>query len=186
MSRICYTLQQMKRHWRALKQFRRDKQWHAQCILDIHLITLKDRGIETLVLDFDGVLANHGAPQPLPEVVHWLDQATSIFQKQLYILSNKPNETRQQYFAAHYPDIRFIAGVRKKPYPDGLEKIIQQSGTAPEHIALIDDRLLTGVLATLITGCKAVWITKAYRRYSDRFWHEVFFNCLRLLEKWAV
>ena len=183
MHRFFYTIKQTKCHWRALKTYRHNSQWHARHTTDIPLTTLQEKGIETVVLDFDGVLANHGAQSPLPEVLTWLDQANLLFPNNLYLLSNKPNDSRKRYFAEHYPDIHFIAGVRKKPYPDGLQKIIQMSKTRPDKIVLIDDRLLTGVLATLITGCKAVWVTKAYRQFKGNFCNEVFFSILRISEK---
>jgi predicted HAD superfamily phosphohydrolase YqeG len=82
--------------------------------------------------------------------------------------------------------VHWICGVRKKPYPDGMLKIIELSQAKPNEIALVDDRLLTGILATTIAGTHCVYITKAYRRFASQPIRECFFSSLRFLEKlWA-
>lgn len=92
------------------------------CILTLDPDTLKSSGITALVLDFDGVLAQHGAPAPLPEAIEWMKRCATIFGgDRIFILSNKPTEGRRQWFASHFPAIRFVSGVRKKPYPDGIK-----------------------------------------------------------------
>ncbi|MDE5035872.1 HAD family hydrolase, partial [Francisella tularensis subsp. holarctica] len=70
-----------------------------------------------------------------------------------------PTEARLKYFNANFPKIRYIAGVAKKPYPDGLNKIIQLVGCQAKELALVDDRLLTCCLACLIAGCYTILIT---------------------------
>lgn len=184
MGRFFYTLKQAKQHWRALKQFRQSEDRHIRHIVDISPAMLNNKHIKTLVLDFDGVLSPHGAKVPLPEVLAWLDHMLTSFQNNIYILSNKPNSIRRQYFAEKYPEIQFVSGVRKKPYPDGLEKIMALSNTPPQQILLVDDRLLAGVLATMMTGCQAIWVTRAYRQFLGAHWlSECFFATLRYLEQ---
>src|SRR5512137_2699542 len=103
---------------------------------------LKRSGVRILALDFDGVLASHGKKVPLPEAAAWLLRCCDVFgEENIYILSNKPSRERNAWFCANHPKIRFIAGVRKKPYPDGLLKIISLSGVPPTEIMLLDDRL---------------------------------------------
>lgn len=182
MSRFLFTIAQMHRYCCVLKQFRKDQQWHAKTVLDIDSKQLQQKGIQALILDFDGVLAAHGEPEPRSDVLRWLDQAEKTFKHQIFILSNKPNQVREDFFKQHYPDIQFIKDVRKKPYPDGLLHIQKSAQVDFEAMVLVDDRLLTGVLAALSVNAKAIWIRKPYANFKKRFRSECFFAFLRWLE----
>lgn len=145
---------------------------------------LKSSGIEVLALDFDGVLAHHGAPAPLPEAVSWLSRCQATFGgDNIFILSNKPTNERKAWFQAHFPDFRFISGVRKKPYPDGLNKTCELAGAAPGSILMVDDRLLTGCLAAINAGARPCYIRKPYSSFSYRPAAELFFMLLRSGER---
>src|SRR5690242_1115619 len=97
---------------------------HNSSIAALDPFRLKAEGIAVLALDFDGVLAPHGFSAPLPEAGEWLSSCVAVFgEENIFILSNKPTEERRQWFAEHFPVMRFIGGVRKKPFPDGLNKI---------------------------------------------------------------
>jgi len=93
---------------------------------------------------------------------------------------------REQYFAQHYPGVRFIIAKRKKPYPDGINNIIALSKLQPKQIVMVDDRLLTGILAAITTGVLPCWITKPYQNFVARPIRELFFHGLRCLERWLV
>jgi predicted HAD superfamily phosphohydrolase YqeG len=154
------------------------------CVLSLDPEQLKSSGIAALALDFDGVLAHHGAPAPLPEIVEWLRRCQTVFGgHRLFILSNKPTEGRRKWFADQFPAIRFIAGVRKKPYPDGLNKTGELSGVPLGAILMIDDRLLTGCLAALVAGAHPCYIRKPYISYHHRPVAELFFMLLRATER---
>ena len=75
-----------------------------------------------------------------------------------------------------------MSGVRKKPYPDGLLKIIQDEKIDPKLVCLIDDRLLTGILAAELAGTQAILITKPLSNFERHFFKECFFSILRALE----
>ncbi len=142
------------------------------------------RGITVLVLDFDGVLAPHGAAAPLPEVLAWLKSCALVLgEERIFILSNRPDPLRADYFRREFPGIGFIAGVRKKPYPDGLLRIMELSGAAPKELLLLDDRLFTGVLATCLAGTGVAYITAPYISLTSRPVMEGFFMLLRLAER---
>lgn len=150
---------------------------------EIDLEALKSDGVRALVFDFDGVLAAHGATHPLPQTQDVLAAALRLFgDGHVYILSNKPSPERLLWFEEHFPKIVFVGGVRKKPYPDGLEKISELGGYLPEQVALLDDRLLTGGLACLTFGAKFVYITKPFVDFSRHPLKETFFAVLRRLE----
>lgn len=148
-------------------------------------------GISALALDFDGVLAPHGFPAPLPEAREWLARCGAVFgADRIFILSNKPTEERKAWFGDHFPGIRFISGVRKKPYPDGLEKTEELAHVPLSAILMVDDRLLTGCLAALNAGARPLYIRRPYRSFRHRPLAELFFTLLRagerLLLRWLA
>ncbi len=155
-----------------------------QNILTLDPAALKSDGIKALALDFDGVLSHHGAPYPIPEALVWLKQCQSVFGgKMIFILSNKPTEGRSQWFSEQFPDFRFISGVRKKPYPDGLNKTGELAGVPLSSILMVDDRLLTGCLAALVAGARPCYIRHPYSSFSHRPIAELFFMVLRHFER---
>jgi predicted HAD superfamily phosphohydrolase YqeG len=156
-------------------------------ILELEPEQLAAEGIKVLALDFDGVLACHGAPVPLPSAVVWLQHCQIFFGgDRIFILSNKPTDERSRWFADNFPAIRFIAGVRKKPYPDGLETVAQLAAALPESILMVDDRLLTGCLAALNAGTRICYIRNPFVSYHHRPMAELFFQLLRGAERLCV
>jgi len=155
-----------------------------QGTVDVDLAGLKSEGIQALVFDFDGVLAPHAGDEPLSETQLVLHQALQIFGAgHVYILSNKPSIARLQYFKQQFPRIVFVGGVRKKPYPDGLEKVAALGGCACDQVALLDDRLMTGGLACLHAGSKFVYISRPLVDFDQHPVKESFFALLRFFEK---
>jgi len=145
---------------------------------------LAARGVTVLVLDFDGVLAPHGTDTPLPEVVEWLRRCAAVLgEDRIFILSNRPDPARADYFRRTFPGVRFVSGVRKKPFPDGLQRIMELSGAAPGQVVMLDDRLLTGVLGAFLAGVGVIYITAPYVSLAQRPLLEGFFMLLRILER---
>lgn len=181
MCRMLFAFNHGLKHYRELKAIRR----HGYgAISDLNLSTLPDQGIDIIVFDFDGVLAAHGELQPSSIGMDKLKQSLAIFgENNVYILSNKPLKVREQFFNEHLPGIQFVYAPRKKPYPDGLQQIMQSADCAGKQIALIDDRLLTGGLATCIAGTKMIYINKPLQNFKKRFFKESFFHLLRVSEK---
>ena len=158
-----------------------------QNILTIAPATLKSNGIRALALDFDGVLAHHGALYPIPEAIEWLKQCDAVFGgEMIFILSNKPTEGRRQWFSKHFPAFRFISGVRKKPHPDGLVKTGEFAGVPTSSILMVDDRLLTGCLAALVAGAHPCYIRRPYSSLRNRPFAELFFMLLRMAERFIL
>jgi len=159
----------------------------AATILAIDPLALKAEGIASLALDFDGVLAPHGFPAPLPEAQEWLARSVSVFGAgKIFILSNKPTEARISWFAEHFPEIGFISGVRKKPFPDGLKKTGELAKVPLPSVLMVDDRLLTGCLAAINAGARPCYIRRPYISYRQRPFTELFFMLLRAGERLFV
>ena len=185
--RILYALRQGFRYRFELRQFLHDNHKHVSSVIQFDLQQSRAQGVQGIILDFDGVLAAHAEPKPREEVCLWLNQCIEIFSSQrVFILSNKPTPTREQYFLKEYPGVRFIIANRKKPYPDGINKIVQQSGLEPQALLLLDDRLGTGILATLISGIRGCLVTQPYQNFQHRPIRESFFQGLRWLDRKLV
>jgi predicted HAD superfamily phosphohydrolase YqeG len=153
-------------------------------ILSLDPAALSLSGISVLVLDFDGVLAPHGDAVPLPEAILWMKKCEAVFgAEQIFILSNKPTEERRQWFADHFPAARFISGVRKKPFPDGLKKTGELANVPLSSILMVDDRLLTGCLAAILAGARPCYIRNPYVSLAHRPGAELFFQLLRAGER---
>ena len=153
-------------------------------IMSLDPARLTAGGITALALDFDGVLAPHGFTAPLPEAREWLVRCSAVFgASRIFILSNKPTEARKAWFRDNLPGVRFISGVRKKPYPDGLEKAGELAQVPLSAILMVDDRLLTGCLAALVAGARPHYIRRPYISFSHRPLAELFFMLLRAGER---
>ncbi|MEK7989586.1 MAG: HAD family hydrolase [Thiotrichaceae bacterium] len=183
IKRIIYTISMLRTYRHAISNVFQATPAYYQTA-QINPQQLKQLGIKILVLDFDGVLAPHGDLQPLQELDGWLQQCVQVFGgNNIFILSNKPTSQRIAYFKQNHAEIRFIIAVKKKPYPDGLEQIITLTGKSPTEIMLVDDRLLTGVLAACIAEVKTVYISYPYTSIKQRPVAELFFMSLRGLER---
>ena len=183
MGKLYFTLIKSFISYRKLKAIRKTK--HR--LPYITLLTpdlLQELGVRCLTLDFDGVLATHGQSVPNEDVKNWLTDFCGQFSEgNIFILSNNPTQERKSYFKLYFPNIKFIDNVRKKPYPDGLQKIKLITHCNSNEIALIDDRLLTGCLACVLADCYPILITSPFTNFKKRPFQESFFGVIRWIEK---
>lgn len=181
-----YTIKQGWAQRHALKQFLLPtKQIHS--LEEITPQKLDEANIAILVLDFDGVLAPHGAVQLLPQAKEWLRElAQRIGENRIAILTNKPLASRLRILQQQFPSIFVVHGVRKKPYPDGLLQVAEYKGVDPHRLVLIDDRLLTGMLATCLAYAQGWYFRHPYHDYWRHPLTEVFFSFLRVFERWMI
>jgi hypothetical protein len=156
-------------------------------ILSLDPSRLKASGIAALALDFDGVLSPHGFNAPIPPAREWLSRCTAVFgEDNIFILSNKPTEARRRWFEKHFPRMRMIGAVRKKPYPDGIEKVGELARVPLSSILMVDDRLLTGCLAAIIAGSRCAYVRNPYISHNKHPLSELFFFLLRIGERFVV
>ncbi len=156
-------------------------------ILTLDPAALKSGGSAVLALDFDGVLAPHGFSAPLPGAEQWLTRCSAVFGAgNVFILSNKPTDERRHWFREHFPEMRFISGVRKKPFPDGLNKTGELARVPLSAILMVDDRLLTGCLAALNAGARPYYVRRPFVSFHHHPFAEMFFRLLRAGERALV
>lgn len=151
-------------------------------LLSIDWNALRESGVRVVVLDFDGVLAEDDALSIRKELFPLFDDLKKGFEGRIYILSNKPKAERQAFFAQYFPYVRFMIS-KKKPYPDGLLEIIQEEQVSAEQVVLIDDRLLTGGLASVLAKTGCIIIEKPYMALNKNWAYELLFIILRALER---
>lgn len=185
LQRLLFTLKMGWRHRQQLINFQKKSALQCATILSLDSDQLKAQGIKVLILDFDGVLASHGEDSLPPAVLHWLQTCIKKNEKHsIFILTNRETAGRKQYIADMLPEVQLLHSARKKPYPDGILKILEITKAPLDAVLMVDDRLLTGVLAALIAGVKARWVATPFISIRKRPWQELFFICLRWGERW--
>lgn len=182
--RYLYAIKMFLHHRKQIKNYVIDHKLSFSKITDISQEELIQNKIEVLILDFDGVLNSHGEINLKPEVEIWLNKIIfKLRNLKIFVLSNKPMPNRKKYFFKNFTNISFIKASQKKPYTDGLQEIQKITNCKKENMLLIDDRLMTGILAATLFGCKAYYITKPYTNFLKRPFTELFFYLLRSFEK---
>ncbi len=183
MRRLIFTFQALIHKRRELRFFLNDPTLSCETVLDITPALLQARQIDILVLDFDGVLAPHNGATLLPQVFTWLQNLEKNWPFALFIFSNKPSAKREAYFKQHFPKIGFIKNVARKPYPEGLIQLQKDHQIAGKHILMVDDRLLTGILAALLAGTEGLFIRNPYQNFKAHPIKEAGFHLLRRMDR---
>lgn len=187
IKRTWYTLSMAYKHREKLKTYRYQPALQRASILECDPVLLKDQGIKAVILDVDGVLVPYGEIQLSQKIDSWLKICIQILgEGKVFILTNQPTLIRKDYFLKNYKGIKFLLPGRKKPYPDGITQVLQANQIAPSELLIIDDRLLTGILAAVIAQASGCYITKPLRDFAKRPIQELFFNLLRKIERFIV
>ena len=185
LQRIIYTCYQLLKHRKAIASYNKERSLQVASITELLPRELKQSGIKCLAIDFDGVLASDSKSKPAIKKEQWLRTCYREFTPQMmFILSNKPTQKRKYYFNKFFPNLTVIDPKRKKPFPDGIHEILQQTKLAANEVLVIDDRLATGILAAIIAGTKACFITQPDMDFRAHPIRESFFLALRKLERW--
>lgn len=184
MNRWWFAVVEGFKHRARLKAFIKNDALQIHQLTEITAQRLDDANIAILVLDFDGVLSGYNAPVPEPAATAWLKALSqSIGEQRIALLTNKPKPQRLRYFAEHFPLIHVVRVERKKPFPDGLKEIIAYKNVPPHRVLLLDDRLLTGMLATCLAHCQGWYFYPPCRRFWRAPFGESFFSFLRTFER---
>lgn len=186
MPRYLYAAFQGWRYRHCIATYLKEPSHQITKITEITSEKLKSLNIEFLILDIDGVLTPHAEPLPDPTVIAWIKKMyQDLGPGKMAILSNKPMPARREFFRENCPTMHFISGVSKKPFPQGIQTAVEISGLTPQKVALIDDRLLTGMLAVCISGIQGIYVTSPLQNFKKRPMRESFFAVLRAVERWV-
>lgn len=184
INRALYAIRNGWRHRNQLKAFLRNSNLQLSNLEHLSVEALEAANVAVVVLDFDGVLGHHDANQPTESAIKWLQALSNqIGEQRIAILTNKAKPERLAFFKKHFPSIQFVVGVLKKPYPNGLWEIANYRGIESSRLLLIDDRLLTGMLAACLAPCQARYFTRPVKKFRAHFIKESFFVCLRFIER---
>ena len=183
--RSLYAFRKMWQQRHALAQLRAGQLGYlCQSLHHLDWSRLTKQGVEVIVLDFDGVLAPYGQTEVDEDCFGLM--ANLLEQFKVYVLTNKPFPERMKALNARFPALHLMTGVRRKPYPDGLIAIQKHASIEFNKMLVVDDRLLTGILASLIVGAKVVYAYPARKNYQAHFLKEMGFQFLRVLERALV
>lgn len=184
MKRMLYALKEGWKNRQYLNEFLTKPELQLSHLTDLSVDEIEAANIAVVVLDFDGVLGPHDADEPTKEAQEWLQKlCNGIGEQRVAILTNKAKQKRMAYFQQKFPSIQFVVGVAKKPYPNGLWEIANYRGIESSRLLLIDDRLLTGMLASCLAPCQARYFKKPLKKYTKHPIKESFFSLLRVFEK---
>lgn len=187
MQRFIFTFKMLYRQRSIMAKYLENLSLQTKSVLQLSADVLKEKGIKILVLDYDGVLAGHAVDTLDTPQAKWLKQMECAFgQDKVFILSNRPTLARKQLLERDFPKIKFFISTKKKPYPDGLLAIIKQTHCLPQEILMVDDRLLTGILAASLVGAQGLWVTPAVINIKQHYYQELFFIGLRAFDRWLI
>jgi HAD superfamily phosphatase (TIGR01668 family) len=105
--------------------------------------TLKQRGIEGLLLDIDGTLKDFSAPSVPPASVAWLQQLRDAGLR-LCLYSN--GRTARISAIAAELDLPYVAEAMK-PWPQGCRRGLAALGLPAERVAVVGDQIFADILA---------------------------------------
>jgi predicted HAD superfamily phosphohydrolase YqeG len=184
LARCCFALCLAWRYRRVLSGFlKKEPPRCTPILIDVSPETWYAQGIRVLVLDFDGVLSVYEGDSPLLEVDTWLSAAEKIFGDAIFVLTNLPTPERQALFDTRYPGIHLVRAARKKPYPDGIQAVLDKTGCEAHQLLLVDDRLLTGIVLAVSMGVRGCWVTKPYQNFDLHPIKERYVTVLRYLDQ---
>jgi uncharacterized protein len=63
---------------------------------------------------------------------------------------------------------------------------MEAEGVAPENVLMVDDRLLTGMLAAAVAGTSSLYIAQPLADFSYSPVKEAVFATLRSIERWVI
>ncbi len=186
MKKMLYALVMAWKYRKNLADYRCLSALQKREVITLNPFSLKQEGVKLMILDFDGVLAAFGETIISPPIENWVIRCRDIFGfGNIFILTNRPTQERQQYLSERLPGVEFFWASRKKPYPDGILSIMHLKAVAPAEVLVIDDRLLTGILAAVLANVRGCYITEPLVSFRKRPIRELFFVLLRTIERFV-
>ena len=142
-------------------------------ITDIPISFIKERKIDTVILDVDNTLTTHDNPTPADGVMEWLRSAENSNLNLIILSNNSPS--RVEPFAKMLK-LKFESNA-KKPLTGGFKRIFERFNTNKEHCCVIGDQLFTDVLGGRLSGCYTIMVNLIEPEKTN------FFKFKRFLER---
>ncbi|MFM7311738.1 MAG: YqeG family HAD IIIA-type phosphatase, partial [Cyanobium sp.] len=114
----------------------------SSTLAQLPLDPLQERGIRALVLDVDRTILPRRQSAMPPSAEQWLRHAAS--RMPIHLLSNNPSR-RRICGVAETLGVPFTTSAGK-PRRSALRRVLDELSIAPEHVALVGDRIFTDVL----------------------------------------
>src|SRR3989344_5042959 len=139
----------------------------AASLETVDIEKLRRCGIEALVIDYDGVIVPyHSINFPPAQKIAKLRDLAEAFE--VAILSNRKGKLFDILRAA-LPQYPIISSEKMKPDPEPYHCALTYLNKRPEEVALIEDRLITGVAGGNKIGMHTVWITPPEKDKEEPF-----------------
>ena len=185
LEKIVFAISESNDHRADLKKVLKDKTLSIQTLSDLDPKILYEQGIRVVVFDFDGVLTPHGDLVIEAKDLLKLQAFCEVFtQPNILIWSNNPVPARMRFLQEHFPGVSWLDGV-DKPNPESLQRLIHAKGCDPKVVLMIDDRLLTGILAGILAGTQVRLVKKPKIRLKGNLSAELGFIILRAIERFV-
>lgn len=153
---------------------------YYQSLTDIDFSLWHSQGITCVLLDVDSTITPWLEPLVIPEILASIRQArkTGIPHIALVTNTNPTNKRRIQHIAAQIKADAYFMPMRfreRKPKPVLILKAMEHFGAAPQHVAMVGDKLSVDVRAAKRAGiARVAWVERLgtpdhpYDRYIRR------------------
>ena len=128
-------------------------------IYNISQSELQKKGINSLLLDVDGTLVNRKSNIIPKSVKNWIIESKKLFS--LYLISNNPSKKRIAKIAKEL-NLRYKYNA-SKPRKKVTLSVIKESGSEPNNIAIIGDRIFTDIIVWNRCDIKTILVKRLNR-----------------------
>ncbi|MGI6563428.1 MAG: YqeG family HAD IIIA-type phosphatase [Clostridia bacterium] len=115
---------------------------------------LKERNIDTILLDIDNTLVGHKCVKPTPKVKEWIQ----TLQKEGFkigVVSNA-NRSRTEIFSRDLGVVYIHRAA--KPGTSGIRKALKLLESVPERTAFVGDQIFTDMYGSNKVGCYSILV----------------------------
>ena len=161
---------------------------YLDSVLELNAGDLCKNNIDTLLLDVDCTLKDHGSTDLNPGVAEWLDSMRTAGVK-MCLLSN--GRTQRIGKLAGRLGLPFL-GMAFKPSPLGCWKAMRNHGLQPKQTAIVGDQLFADVMAGNLAGIFTIlvrpsspvepWFTRLKRPLERRILLRMDAECM--MRRW--
>ena len=117
---------------------------------------LKNKGINSLLLDVDGTLVNRKSNMIPKAVKNWIRESKKLFS--LYLISNNPSKKRIMKIAKEL-NLRYKYN-SSKPRKKVTLSAIEEIGSDPKNTAIIGDRIFTDIIVGNRCNIKTILVKR--------------------------